>query len=176
MTAASTPGRIAAAWWHRAFHDEHGSGRASRARLRRCLTPIDAVAVEAVHDLNGQLRAAGHRPRADRLALLAITLAHVEEDGARPLAELLGARPVMDTPRVLSELRWQALIRVTQPLELIGPLRRALMIVRHSPVSVGALAGDLYRWNDATRTKWCFQYFGAGGSAPELFSPEDPDA
>lgn len=176
MTAAPTPGRIAASWWHRAFHDEHGSGRAVRARLRRCVTPVEAVAVEAVHDLNGQLRAAGHRPRADRLALLAITLAHVEEDGPRPLAELLGVRPVKDAPRTLSELRWQALIRVTQPLELISPLRRALAIVRHTPVNVGALAGDLYRWNETTRTKWCFQYFGAGSSAPELLSPEDPAA
>ena len=176
MTAAATPGRIAAAWWHRTFHDEHGSGRANRARLRRCLTPVDAVAIEAVHDLNGHLRAGGHRPRAERLALLAITLAHVEEDGDRFLAELLGERPVKDAPRALSELRWQALIRVTQPLELIAPLRRALAIVRHTPVNVGALAGDLYRWNDTTRTKWCFQYFGAGSAAPELLSPEDSDA
>ena len=176
MTAASTPGGVAAAWWHRTFRDEHGSGRASRARLRRCLTPVDAVAIEAVHDLNGHLGAAGHRPRADRLALLAITLAHVEEGGRSPLAELLGGRPTKDAPRAFSELRWQALIRTTQPLELITPLRRAMAVVRHRPIHVGALAGDLYRWNDATRTKWCFQYFGAGAAAPELSSPEDPDA
>ena len=176
MTAASAPGSVAAAWWHRAFHDGHGSGRANRARLRRCLTPVDAIAVEAVHDLNAQLRAAGHRPPADRLALLAITLAHVEEDGGRHLAVLLGAHSAKDAPRALSELRWQALIRITQPQELITPLRRALAVIRHTPVNVGALAGDLYLWSDATRTKWCFQYFGAGATAPELSSPEDSDA
>ncbi|MCY4003821.1 MAG: type I-E CRISPR-associated protein Cse2/CasB [Rhodospirillales bacterium] len=176
MTAASTPGGVAAVWWHRTFRDEHGSGRASRARLRRCLTPVDAIAIEAVHDLNGHLEAAGHHPRADRLALLAITLAHVEEDGRHPFAELLGARPGKDAPRALSELRWQALIRITHPLELIAPLRRALAVVRHRPIHVGALAGDLYRWNDTTRTKWCFQYFGAGSTAPDPLSHEDHDA
>ena len=175
MTTASTPGGVAAAWWHRTFRDEHGSGRASRARLRRCVSPVDAIAIEAVHDLNGHLRAAGHRPRADRLALLAITLAHVEEDGRSPLAELLGIRPTKGAPRALSELRWQALIRITQPGELVTPLRRATAVVRHRPIHVGAPAGDLYRWNDSTRAKWCFQYFGAG-AAPELSSPEEPDA
>ena len=176
MTAAPAPGSVAAAWWHRTFRDEHGSGYASRARLRRCLTPVDAIAIDAVHDLNRHLDAAGHHPCADRLALLAITLAHVEEDGQHPLAELLGARRGKGASRVLNKLRWQALIRITDPRELITPLRRAMAVVCHRPIHVGALAGDLFRWNDTTRTKWCFQYFGAGGSAPEPLSDEDHDA
>ena len=175
MIPPPAPGAIAAAWWHRTFSDD-ATGRASRARLRRCLTPVDAVAIEAVHALNMHLRETGYRPRADRLALVAITLAHVPEDGPRRLAEILGHRPSKEAPRALSELRWQALIRMTRPLELIAPLRRAMAVVRHAPLHVGALAGDLYRWNDATRTQWCFQYFGAGSAAPELASLEESDA
>ena len=41
--------------------DETAELRMARARLRRCTTPAQAQAIEAVHDLNAQLRAAGYR-------------------------------------------------------------------------------------------------------------------
>ena len=80
-----------------------------------------------------------------------------------------------DAPRALSALRFQSLIRTSDRAELITGLRRAMAIVRQTPVDVAALAADLYRWNDDVRTAWCFQYFGATAAAPERI-PEETDA
>lgn len=165
-TQSKSPGTVCAGWWHQTFADDDGAARMVRARLRRCATPAEALAIEAVHDLNARLRAAGYRPRADRLALVAIALPLVNESGNRRLAEAFGHREPRDGPRALSELRFQALIHTTDYTDLIAPLRRAVAIVRSMPVNIAALADDLYRWNEHTRTAWCFQYYGASDAVP----------
>ena len=91
-TQPRSPGAVCVAWWRRTFGADDGAARMVRARLRRCATPAEALAIEAVHELNAQLRATGHRPGADRLALVAIVLAHVAENGNRRLAEVFGRR------------------------------------------------------------------------------------
>ena len=175
MSERKFPGAIGAEWWHRTFGNDEGPARMTRARLRRCATPAEALTVEAVHDLNARLRSAGYYPAADQLALMAIVLAHVAESGGQRLAGSFGRRESKDGPRALSALRFQALIRTTDKSDLISPLRRAMSIVRRTPVDVAALANDLYRWNDSTRTVWCFQYFGAADAVPERI-PQETDA
>ena len=165
-TTSKSPGAVCADWWRQTFAADDGAARMVRARLRRCATPAEALTIEAVHDLNAQLRTTGHRPGADRLALAAIVLAHVTESGNRRLAEVFGQRESKDGPRALSELRFQTLIHTTDYKALIAPLRRAMAIVRGTPVNVVALAADLHRWNENTRTNWCFQYYGASDAAP----------
>ena len=165
-TQPRSPGAVCAAWWRRTFGADDGAARMVRARLRRCATPAEALAIEAVHDLNAQLRATGYRPGADRLALVAIVLAHVTENGNRRLAEVFGRRESRDGPPALSGLRFQTLVQTTDPAGLIAPLRRAMAIVRATPVHVAALAADLYRWNENVRNGWCFQYYGASDAAP----------
>ena len=165
-TQSKSPGVVCAGWWRQTFGDDDGAARMVHARLRRCATPAEALTIEAVHDLNAHLRVAGYRPGADRLALVAIVLAHVAESGNRRLAEVFGQRESKDGPRALSELRFQTLIHTTDCIGLIAPLRRAMAIVRLTPVHVAALAADLYRWNENVRTGWCFQYYGASDAVP----------
>lgn len=167
MSKRSYPGTVCAAWWHRTFEGDDGLARTTRAQLRRCGTAAEALTVEAVHDLNRSLQEAGHRPDANRLALIAIILAHVEQSGTDRLAESFGRRNTKDGPRALSAIRFQTLIRTTARGDLIAPLRRAISIVRRSPIDIVSLAGDLYYWNERTRTAWCFQYFGSSNVMPE---------
>ena len=172
MTDKESPGAVCAAWWWQTFGADDGAARMTRARFRRCATPAEALTIEATHDLNRRLRKAGYRPHADRLALMAISLARVTENGHPRLAAVFGRRPARNSPRALSEMRFQNLIQTTDKADLIRPLRRAMSIVRRIPVNVSALGNDLYHWNDGTRTEWCFQYFGATDAAPERISQE----
>ncbi len=172
MTEPKSPGKVCATWWHQTFGSDDGAARTTRARLRRSATALEALSVEAVHDLNARLRDAGYRPDAERLALLATVLAQVSENGLLRLATAFGRREHKDAPRVLSTLRFQSLIGTTDPTELITALRRAMAIVRASPIDVAALAADLYRWDQGVRTAWCFQYFGTPAVAPEHHSQE----
>ena len=165
-TRSQSPGMICAGWWRQALAGDDGPARMARTRVHRCATPAEALTVEAVHDLNGRLRAAGHRPGADRLALVSIALAHVDETGNPRLAEAFGRRESRGGPRALGELRFQALIHAADCTDLIAPLRRAMAGVRGTPVDVAALAADLYRWDEGTRTAWCFQYCGASDAVP----------
>ena len=172
MSGKKSPGTVCAGWWWHAFSADDGAARMTRARFRRCTTPAEALTVEATHDLNGRLRSAGYHPRADRLALVAIVLARVTEDGRPRLATVFGRRESRNSPRALSEMRFQNLIQTTTQADLIRPLRRAMSIVRRTPVNVSALGNDLYHWNEGTRTAWCFQYFGATDAAPKQISLE----
>ena len=177
MSDTQGPGTVCTSWWHRTFGNDDGAARMSRARLRRCGTPAEALTVEAVHDLNARLQEAGHRPNADQLALVSIALVHVDvaEDAKAKttrLAEAFGHGRSKDASPALSALRFQALMRATDRVDLITPLRRAMAIVRHVPVNVHALADDLYFWNENVRRKWCFQYFGASNATPEHTSKE----
>lgn len=172
MSGTDSPGAICAHWWHQVLGGDSGPARTTRARLRRCTTASEALTIDAVHDLNARLRANGFRPDADRLALVAIALAHVAETGELRLAAEFGWRAGKDRPRALSEQRFQALVRTTRHAELIAPLRRVMAIVRRARIAVVPMATDLYFWSENTRTQWCFQYFGAADAAPERNSEE----
>ena len=182
MRETQSPSTVCASWWRRAFGDDDGAARMNRARLRRCDTPAEALTVEAVHDLNARLQSAGHHPKAHQLALVSIALVHVDvaEDAQAKTTRLAQAFGQSRTTKgylsqALSALRFQALMRATDRVDLITPLRRAMAIVRHVPINVYTLADDLYFWNENVRRKWCFQYFGASNATPK-HAPEETDA
>ena len=167
MSNRETAGAICADWWRQTLCGDDTAARLTRARLRRCTTPAEALTIEGVHDLNRRMREAGLRPAADQLALVATALAHVDDSGAQTLASAFGRRESRRGPCALSSSRFHALVRTTDKAQLIGPLCRAVAIVRRRPIDVRALAADLFDWNERARNSWCFQYFGGGYADPE---------
>lgn len=130
-----------------------GRKRMTRAQLRRCEGPAEALAVEATHHLHAAL---GRRAAPDTLALIAIALANVRVHGA-PAARLMGER--------LPPLRFQAILRAADPAELIRPLRRALVQI-DGTADVARLARDLLYWGEDVCNRWCFEFFGASVPSP----------
>mgnify|MGYP001249728078 CR=1 FL=1 len=156
-------GAAALGWWHRHLGDS-GARRATRARLRRVSAPVEALQVEAVHDLNRMLDGA-LTGQADKLALIAVALANLRENTMEKAAERMAGR--------VAPLRFQRLVRIEAPGDLIVPLRRALAQI-DGAANVAALARDLFHWSDPVRTRWCFSYYGATSAAPE--QPEETKA
>lgn len=151
-------GAAAAHWWRTELADD-GAGRMSRALLRRCSSPVEALAQPATHRLHAAL-GGGMERRADTLALVAVALASLREDAPGSAAARMGEAG-------LAALRFQTLIRTHDPAELIRPLRRALAQIDHK-ARVAELARDLLRWNDATRARWTFAYYGAEAPKPGI--------
>lgn len=155
-------GGIVMEWWWSSLDRDDGQARAARARLRRCESPAEALAVAETHDLNARLKKLDQNPTSDQLALLATVFARLAGVDGERLAVLLGRQTMKDGPRTLSELRFQSLIRIRSRRDLMTPLRRSLSVLGANPACNGhALAEDLYYWNDGVRNRWCFQYFGA---------------
>lgn len=159
-------------WWAHEISAENGQARKTRAELRRADTVVKALGLEAVHRLNAMLSDAGFDLRHDpaRLALIAVALAHIKTSGP-PVARGFGHRESKDSPRKLSDLRFNALIRATAPDDLRKPLTRALAVIKGAG-NPGRLGADLYYWNDKTRTKWCFDYYGEATAAPKELETE----
>lgn len=158
-------GQVCLGWWGDWFspasdQGRKGPDRASMARLRRVRTPLDAVLIPAVQDLCKRLAGQGFdlKARPDRLALIAVALAACSHAPGRRAAAQFGTPS--DQPTV-SPLRFNALVRQTDPNTLRQPLVRALGQIKGA-VDVAALASDLFYWNDTTRTRWAFDYYGAG--------------
>ncbi len=147
---------ICQSWWAHEIAAETGLARKTRAQLRRADTQLKALGVPAVHRLNAALSAAGfdlhHDP--ERLALIAVALAHIKEKGPK-IARAFGA----GDPPALSPIRFNALIRATTPKAVWRPLARAMAVIK-GVGNPGQLGYDLYYWNDKTRTRWCFDYYG----------------
>ena len=140
-------------WWkYWIGNSRSGEARALSARLRRANTAIEALSEQRVFDLS---ESTGERDP-HRLASLAMVLAHVETDVGNSLPRMLGA----GEPRAMSDQRFQRLIRATNPLDLAVALRRALPLVGHA-CNVATLGSDILHWNENTRIRWCFHYFGA---------------
>lgn len=165
------PGQIACNWWRENITCESGACRAARAKLRRAATPAEALAIPEPHRLYAALN---KKVAPDTLALIATSLAWIEkhESSKNSIAEAFG-RKTGDV-RALSELRFQRLIRTETPAGLIPPLRRALTVVKKT-ADVARLAADLFYWDERTRTKWCFDYYGAPAAAPAT-PEEDTDS
>lgn len=150
-----TRGQIILRWWSRNIGDrEMAQARALSARLRRA-GPVEVLGEAAVHDL---ARALNLRDAAGLIRLVQV-LADVREHVGQPLAAVLGAgeQPAM------SSLRFQRLMRL-DAADLTEALRRAIGMANRS-CNVAALGQDLLDWSEKTRSRWCFQYFGA--AAPE---------
>ncbi len=161
MTENSSVGEVVAKWYKTALGNDKSAARMARARLRRCVSPADALCVEEIHHLNRLLADSGRHASASQLSLLATTLALVKDIRGKRLASKFGAKPSRDGPRTLGALRFQSLIRIRTHRDLIVPLRRSIRVLGSDVACDGnALAQDLYFWNDKVRNDWCFQYFG----------------
>lgn len=150
------PGQVILGWWSRALGDrERPAARALAARLRRA-GPVEALVEREVQEL---ARALSLGPKdAPRLARLVCLLAELREHVSVPLAARLGgAEPVLST------LRFQRLMRAEGD-DLVPLLRRAIGMAEGT-ANIAALGADLLFWNDKTRARWCFQYFGAEAPA-----------
>ena len=163
-------GQTVLGWWqHHLGERSIASAKALSARLRRA-TAIEALAEPAVHALAKALDLQRTAHDTEVLVRLALVLAWVREhdSGAQQrLAQKLGR----GVPPLLSALRFQRLMRAEGD-EIVTVLRRALPLTQYR-CNVAALGEDLLYWNDQTRTRWSFDYFGA---EPPLNSsnPTDP--
>ncbi len=158
-------------WWqHHMGERSNSSAKALSARLRRA-TAVEALAEPAAHALAKALDLKRSARDTEALVRLALVLAWVREHepGAQQrLAQKFGR----GDPPLLSALRFQRLM-CAEGDEIVTALRRALPLAQYR-CNVAALGEDLLYWNDKTRTRWSFDYFGA---EPPLNSsnPTDPE-
>ncbi|MFN4287772.1 MAG: type I-E CRISPR-associated protein Cse2/CasB [Brevundimonas sp.] len=165
-TKSARPGAVAMGWWSQNIAPrENAAARGLSARLRRAAGPLAVLCEPQVHTLANDL---GLGPgQAEKLVRLVCLLAEVREHNGKTLAQQLGgAEPV------LSRSRFERLIRAEGD-ELTGLLRRAI-IMAECRCNVASLAEDIIYWNDKTRNKWCFHYFGADAPRKEAPDHEHP--
>ena len=164
MTKRGDPVGAVVEWYRYSLGRDDGAARAARARLRRCQSTVEALAVAETHELYRRLIEIGPATvrGPDQLALLATAFARLRGVDGRELAVLFGQQDTRDGPRLLSELRFQSLIRVRSHRDLMAPLRRALAVLGPDVSCNGrVLARDLIWWSNRVRNRWCFQYFGS---------------
>ena len=159
-------------WW--SLQDERPGGernpmsdRGALARLRRAATVAEAMAEEVTHDLwrrlPGDLRKEKNLPR---VALIAHVLAHVRANVDRhPMAALGRQSPDDEDSAKLKPIRFRRLLAAREDKDLMDQMRR-LVALADGEINVGVLGASLLYWNDATRTRWAFEYFAAGAAAP----------
>jgi CRISPR system Cascade subunit CasB len=149
-------GKTVLGWWSVHLGDRNSAqARALAARLRRA-GPVEALSERQVQNL-AKLLSVGPS-QAEKFARMVRILADVRDHDTATLGSRLGAD-------VLSDLRFQRLMRA-QGAERDALLRRAISMADRR-CNVAALAKDIWVWDDATRTRWCFHYYGAD-------APSDP--
>ena len=171
MTGKQTEtGKIVLGWWRQSLRPESETGavRGFRARLRRAHGLLEIVSEPQFIALHDDLAAAWKkRPDPVALAALAHLLASVKKNAPHRIAQIFG---MGDRP-ALSQLRFQHLIRTDALPELGEDLRRALPMIDYA-CNVAALADDFLNWNEQTRARWCFDYFGKASPETPAAAPE----
>lgn len=153
---AEGPGQIVLRWWKANLRPDTDTGavRGFRARLRRADTALEMLAeqrVIALHETLGE-----YAPRDPLvLAALAQLVASVEGNKPQRIARIFGGG---EEP-VLSNLRFQRLIRIDKRPELAVALRSALPLIDNA-CNVASLVEDFLFWSERVRIRWCFDYFG----------------
>ena len=153
---------IANWWWHQIGNRESAAARGLAARLRRAASPLDVLAEPQVHDLAHRLTIMD----SDKILRLVRVLSEVRDDRGGPLAKRLG--PGLREDPALSNPRFERLIR-SEGGALIAALRRTLPLVDRT-CAVGRLGADLLHWNEKTRIRWTFEYYGT--ELPASLAPE----
>ena len=166
MEPKERPAKAAA--WRRRLYDESTGDRGALARLRRAASWSDAWAEAETARLYAALGFSSleRERRMETVGLLAILLAHVREDlGDATLGGKLGG-----ADGVMSDLRVRRLTAARDAAETLRGFREAIALLKNT-----APAADLARcvlgWldpdrRDAARTRFLFDYHGAGASAP----------
>lgn len=147
-------------WWQ-----ELDQTRGDRAALRRCGTLSEVIFVPAYHRLHQALAPQG---KTNRLAVAAIAglaaLVRVDEPGATLARQMAQPKPGGSTPRV-SGLRFRRLLKMQSHEELFPALARVIRSL-DGKVNLADLAESVYWWNDRTRQRWAFEYYGAAPQEP----------
>jgi CRISPR type I-E-associated protein CasB/Cse2 len=184
--ACQTPTAAILSWWGWLQLDI-GESRAAAARLRRCTSVFDALLLSETHQLIKVVRRSGERRLAydadQRLAVLAIALAHIKNTSAIPFAAALGrtidGRPpntkVGERPR-LSPARFGALLRTADARNWDGfarALRRSVAILGDTTFYVPGLIGDVLHMGDKTLQHWTYRYWQTNAPG-EFDSPSTP--
>src|SRR6202048_2746177 len=149
-------------WWK-----ELQSDPGARAKLRRCLTPIEALARPETIDL--MVRLGWEPPEQDhydwfgeRIAAAAMVLAHVREDDAQAVARSLGRQPGRDQP-VLSSSRWERLCRAEGHENIATEFTRIVQMIGGT-ADVVDLVSAILSWdhntNHRTKQQWIYAYHG----------------
>ena len=149
-------------WWK-----DLQSDPGARAKLRRCRTPIEALALPATIEL--MIRLGWKAPEQDhsdwfgeRIAASAMVLAHVKEDGTQPVARSLGKQPGRDQP-VLSSSRWERLCRAEGHENIATEFTRIVQMIGGTADVVDLVFAILY-WDHNTnhriKQRWIYSYHG----------------
>lgn len=165
--------------WRQRLASDTGPHRAARARLRRCATILDALIERETIELVKSVRAVAKitRDREDRLAIIAIALAHNPNDGKGAFATALGHTAEGKSPGEgdrpkFAPARFTSLVRQVEQRDwegLIRSLRRAFAILGDTPFSAPGLVADLLYLDDRTLQRWTYDYWQT--SAPETLAP-----
>lgn len=168
------PGNIAHKWW-RELNGDPGAGedRNSKgdpgafARLRRASTPIEALAEARTIELAKRLGANPDKPlQLTRIGALAAVLAHVRgHNASTPMATLLGPDGQGENT-AMSPLRFQRLMAAETPDDLMRQMRNAVKLLKGT-ANIPAMSCAIYYWNDRTRIRWTYEYWGAGNASPD---------
>lgn len=159
-----SPGARAFNWWkvNIEARDRESSARALSARLRRG-DKWTVLSEPAVHEFHRTV--AQRALSSDRLIRVTTLLARIRTHEPAPLPRRLGG-----SEPILSRLRFQKLMRAEGD-DLTAALRRAIDMADNR-CNVFELATDLMRWDDRTRTRWWFHYFG--DDAPSFTADKAP--
>lgn len=192
-TGHAGQGERSLAWWRR--HCEPlGGDAATRAKLRRCRSALDALTVPAAVSLVRQLGA--HSSKAqdnDRRLIAALGLArvlsHVTQHVPDTAMRVVGWRSFpegrkegdagRDRPK-LAEVRFRRLLATGSGEEQVATFARLVSLLGGT-VNVSAFASDFLDWThpsrgDRVRQRWAFDYYAAGIAAPATTpTPDEVD-
>lgn len=158
MTNGKAAKDIAYAWWNRLNAPGNSAGRAAKARLRRAESPVEVFSEPAAVELADALR--GCSP--ERVAALAAVLADVVADDTAhaTVAQAIGRKQIDDDKSaIVSEGRFKRLMKL-EDHELVGSFRRIVRMLK-GELPIRDLAASILFWNDQTKLRWTFQYYGA---------------
>lgn len=130
-------------WWKEMRED-----KGECARLRRCETPMEVALCKSVFRLRNLLPFLNNQP--ETLATVAGILSHVaeiEENTASVSFAKQLARPKETGGKpLLSEHRFQKLMKSRDREEFYQSLRRVLQVMRNQKINVLSLADGIIRW------------------------------
>jgi CRISPR system Cascade subunit CasB len=169
-------GREALIWWRsmQRLTPNPNADTGALARLRRAGSPIEAAQEAQTNGLYRRLFGGRWNVRdAEATTALAATLAHVREhrDGRERTAALLGT-PKGENQPLMSDLRMRRLCAARDGAEAMSGFREAVLLLG-GRAPIPDLAESVLDWldddrGDRRRTRWLFDYHGAGIAAPSF--------
>lgn len=175
--------RLARVWWNslRPVDTDKGrlpGNRAALARLRRCSSPLEAAAEPETAALFNKLGA--HPKDIGRISVLASVLAHVRDEPKKSprIARAIGPPPDGEpADAIVKPVRFKSLMAARTDEEVLIAFRRVVALLDRK-ANVANLAELVLGWTDddhgdRVRTRFAFDYHGAGFAAPDAHADKD---